>query len=113
MGNFEVLNSAPRIFELRGELDMATAPCLLDAMARVLHEPGDVLFDLSALSFVDASGLHAIVQIADPLSDGSLLLAGSQRIVKRALEITGLDSHGNIRVMGQHSLLPEEMIATT
>jgi anti-anti-sigma factor len=100
MENFEVLNPSPRVFELRGELDMATAPGLLDAVARTLHEPGDILFDLSALSFVDSCGLHAMVQIAKPLVDGALLLAGPQPMVKRTLEVTRLDGHGNIKVQG-------------
>ena len=99
---FEVSDLGRGTFELRGELDMATAPLLLEAVAAVVDEPGDILLDLSGLSFMDSSGLHAMIQIADPLVDGLLLLTAPQPNVQRVLEMTGLDGHGNIRVMGDH-----------
>jgi anti-anti-sigma factor len=96
---FEGSNPAPRVFELRGELDMDTVPRLRHAVAPALGEPGDLLFDLSDLSFMDTSGIHAILQIAEPLAEGALLLTAPQHIVKRVLEITNLDGNGNIRVL--------------
>ncbi len=108
MENFEVSNPAPRTFELRGELDMATVPRLLDAVAPALHEPGDLLLDLRELSFMDSTGLDAMIQIAEPLVDGALLLTGPQHIVKRVLDITRLDGQGNIRVLSSGSVLDGE-----
>lgn len=108
MAIFEVSNPAPRTFELRGELDMATVPSLLEAVTPALHEPGDLLFDLHELSFMDTTACHAMIQIAEPLADGSLLLTGPQHIVKRVIELTSLDGRGNIRVLDNESVPAKE-----
>lgn len=100
MEAFEVSNPAPRTFRLRGELDIATVPRLLDVVAPVLDEPGDLVFDLHELSFMDTTAIHAFVRIAEPIVDGSLLLRGPQHIVKKVLQITSIEGRGNIRVLG-------------
>jgi anti-anti-sigma factor len=105
--SFQVLNPAPRTFELHGDLDMATAPSLLVAVAPALVDPGDLIFDLANLSFMDSSGIRAMVRIAGSLS-GSLLLIGPQPIVKRVLEISAVDGHGNIRLLADPSVLAED-----
>jgi anti-anti-sigma factor len=105
---FEVSNPAPRTFELRGELDMATVPRLLFAVAPALREPGDIFLDLSDLSFVDSTGIAAILQIAEPLAFGALVLTRPQPTVKRVLDITGVHGQGNIRVLTNGMVLVEE-----
>lgn len=65
---------------LAGELDIAGAPMLLDAISRLIRAgSSSVCVDLSGLSFIDASGLNCLVTL-----DNQLAAAGA------ALHITGV-----------------------
>ena len=74
-----------------GEIDIMTAPqlraCLFDA-------DGDVVVDLLSVSFLDSSGIAALVDARKRLTGagGDLSLRKREGIVRRALEIIGLDS---------------------
>jgi anti-sigma B factor antagonist len=96
---FEVSNPTPRTFEVRGELDMTTAPILLQAVGPSLRAKGDILFDLSDLSYIDSTGLRAIIEIAAPSPGGSVILASPQPLVQRAIEVSGLHRRTNIRLL--------------
>jgi anti-anti-sigma factor len=52
------------VLALRGELDVAGAPALDDALRAVEDEPGlqGIVVDLSGLDFMDSSGLRAVAQ---------------------------------------------------
>jgi anti-anti-sigma factor len=54
----EVVDGAPAVVALTGELDLATAPVLVEALERLA---GDVVLDCAGLDFVDSSGLSVIV----------------------------------------------------
>ncbi len=79
---------------LSGELDLATAPKLEDELRRVEEAgPGIIVVDLQALSFMDSSGLRALLA-ADARSREAgrrfVLVRGDER-VQRVLRITRLD----------------------
>jgi anti-anti-sigma factor len=79
--------------EVEGELDLATAPQLEELLRRELDAVGLVVLDLSGVSFMDSSGLHAIItMIRAANEDGTRLrIAGSMLPqVQRLVEITGL-----------------------
>jgi anti-anti-sigma factor len=76
-----------------GELDIATAPELLGAVS-VLAQPGAgaIAIDLSALTFIDSSGINALraaVRTANARGVGAIVAAPSQR-VQRVLELVRL-----------------------
>ena len=79
------------VVAVAGEVDLATAPqlaaCLLDRTDR------DVVVDLSRVTFLDSSGLSALVAGNQALrANGHVLRTfGEQDNVRRILEITGLD----------------------
>jgi anti-anti-sigma factor len=51
---------------LRGELDIATVPRLVAAVASALRSsPGELTIDLRDLSFLDSSGLRELIVLAD------------------------------------------------
>ncbi|MDP9071450.1 MAG: STAS domain-containing protein [Actinomycetota bacterium] len=81
---------------LAGELDMYTAPALQERLEEVIAEPGTsaVVLELSRLSFIDSSGLSAIVMASRKLGDrgGELNLSGPSPAVRRVLEITGIST---------------------
>jgi anti-anti-sigma factor len=95
---FEPLDDSLRGFRLIGELDLATVPAL-NAALDPLAGHGPVTLDLAELTFVDSSGLHAIMQFASSLNgDRPLTLANPPAHVSRLLEIIQMNSHPGIRI---------------
>jgi anti-anti-sigma factor len=82
---------------LIGELDIATVPTLKDALAPLAGQ-GPVTLDLSELTFIDSSGLHAILQFSSSLNGDGLTLANASQSVSRLLEIVQLDTHPGIQI---------------
>ena len=81
--------------ELRGELDISTADRLQQAVARLCDAQGprELIVDLRPLSFVDSSGLAAMVY-ANRLCERNgwrLTVIRGSRSVHEVFELTGLD----------------------
>ncbi len=78
------------IVALRGELDMATAKGLAESLTAIAGSM--VVVDLAGLTFVDTSGITALVIARNQITrDGDrLVLARPSGIVRRALEVVGL-----------------------
>jgi anti-anti-sigma factor len=77
-----------------GEVDLCTAPLLEQALVRELDAAADLLLDLSEVSFLDSSGLHAIVSAARTArANGGVLVVDSPlpAQARRVIEITGLE----------------------
>jgi anti-sigma B factor antagonist len=90
-GTFRVeAEPGSRTLLLSGELDMAYAEALTDAASPLMEQPGDVTFDLSRLSFIDSSGLLALLRTADRLEGGSLILRQPSDPVRRVLDLVEL-----------------------
>jgi anti-anti-sigma factor len=83
-------------FRLVGELDLATTRQLQEALEQLPAE-GEVVLDLSELTFIDSTGLHAIVEHARA-DDGPIVLANPSETVRRVLHIAGLDAHPGLRL---------------
>jgi anti-sigma B factor antagonist len=78
---------------LSGELDMATAPTLIRTLdPLVAHVSRDVVLDLSELTFIDSSGIAALVEAQHRLSENGreLSVHGARRSALRVFEIAGL-----------------------
>jgi anti-sigma B factor antagonist len=86
--------------QLRGELDLTTAPGLeqrLDRLRRDGHR--QIILDLSGLEFLSAAGLTVLLRADQALRalGGRLVLTGPPRIVRRVFAITGLDATSTIQ----------------
>ena len=79
-----------------GEVDIATAPALGECLVR--FSDGDVTVDLSAVDFIDSSGLNALVTSHNQIErrGSRLVLRGTSSVTQRLLEITGLDEVLNL-----------------
>jgi anti-anti-sigma factor len=92
-----VAEEAGRV-RLSGELDLSTVGELLEALERLPH--GAETIDLGELSFMDASGLHALERYAQrtPEGTGPLVLENVPRQIRRLFEITGADRNPDIEL---------------
>lgn len=83
-----------------GEVDMATAPDLLDAILRAAftYDQGQVVVDLAGVTFMDSTGLGALREAHRRLvADGTRLsVRNPGAMVEKVLRITGLDTYLNI-----------------
>lgn len=78
-----------------GELDLATAPELEEALLPRLREGADVVLDLRTLEFMDSTGVRVIVaaHLAAQEHDGAFAVAVvPDGAVAQLLEISGLDT---------------------
>ncbi|SHF47889.1 anti-sigma B factor antagonist [Jatrophihabitans endophyticus] len=76
-----------------GSIDIASRDRLADAAAEALRSGAtDVVVDLSAVSFIDSTGVGTLVGIAEAVSDidGSFHVREPSRPVARILEVSGL-----------------------
>jgi anti-sigma B factor antagonist len=94
-------NASARTLRLIGELDMASAPQLNALLAHVADESSDLTLDLSELTFMDSTGLHAVVDLARALDAcATLMLLSPSPTVARVLDIAGLvESIPNLRIV--------------
>ncbi len=85
---------------LRGELDLATVGSLDDAFADWLEQGGEVLvIDLSALSFMDSTGLRSIMAAHERISETGrrLVAAAGSGPVARLIDLSGVGSTLDVR----------------
>jgi anti-sigma B factor antagonist len=86
---------AVSVVSVEGELDMATTDRLADVLEGLQLAGGDIAIDVSALEFIDSTGLQQIVA-ADQRARTrgcSLLLVGAGGACLRALELSGIAEH--------------------
>jgi anti-sigma B factor antagonist len=94
----QVTGAAARV-ELRGDVDMATAP----ELRRVLDElidggAAEIVLDCRHLEFLDSSGIGALVAARTRIGDqGVIVLEAPHANVRKVLEVTGVDRELSIR----------------
>lgn len=82
---------AHHIVALRGELDIGSADGLADALVAVAGST--VVVDLSNLTFLDSTGISALVVARNRIltnGQGQLVVTRPAGIVRKALDIVGL-----------------------
>jgi anti-sigma B factor antagonist len=96
----EELDDGVRVFTVRGELDMSTAPELERALEDTLADAGSsIVLDLCDCEFIDSTGIALIVRTWQRLDrdaggegEGRLVLCSHNHQVRRLLKITGVES---------------------
>jgi anti-sigma B factor antagonist len=86
-----------RVARLRGELDLSTKETFADALEPLVAAGGDVVVDMEDVTFVDSTGLHGLLSVAEALGpDRRLTLRRPRRTLVRLLEISGLEGRFDI-----------------
>jgi anti-anti-sigma factor len=82
------------VLSLAGELDLADAPALREALRRAVERsPRRLVVDLTEVTFVDSTVLGALVEARSGLGGEAFALAAPGLEVRRALQVSGLDRH--------------------
>lgn len=79
--------------ELEGQLVMSNAAEIRDTLKSIIEQSqGKLLLDISAVSFVDSSGLSVLVSALKAVREkqGELVLVGAQPSVQSLIELTRL-----------------------
>jgi anti-anti-sigma factor len=87
------------IVEVVGEIDMATAPRLAEAVDATTDTTKRVVVNLSQVTFLDSSTLNTLVRCRRELSSRNVALrvvAPDDRVVQRVFEIAHLSDELNL-----------------
>ncbi len=95
---------AAEVVTIVGELDMAHAPAVGDLLDELAGNGNPVVVDLTALSFIDSSGIHALLRPRPQEATFELVCPAGN--VRRVLEVTKLE-----RVLRVHDTLDEALAA--
>lgn len=86
-----------RTLFLSGDLDMSSAPDLEAALAEAdWLDIGPIRFDLSELTFIDSSGLKALISAYEV--GRTLVFVSPTPVVRKVIELFGYDSLNGIRI---------------
>jgi anti-sigma B factor antagonist len=86
--NIDVIDDGTTLLVIPfGELDVHTTPQLTRALERCTNAHKVLIVDVTGLSFIDSTGLGALLAARDRVGD-RLLLAGTNPVVDRLLELT-------------------------
>jgi anti-sigma B factor antagonist len=92
-------NGEAVVVRLTGELDLYNTPAVRKALLEsVERKPARLVVDLAEVTFIDSTALGALIEARSRLGseDGFVLIAPGLE-AKRALQISGLDRHFEIR----------------
>ena len=82
------------VVSLHGELDMATAPALDQALASAFDGGGSsVIIDLASLTFMDSTGIAVLLSAGRRAKEAgqTLVVRSPRRPVLKAFRLTGVD----------------------
>lgn len=85
---------ASAILQLEGELDVAAAPQLREAVTGLIADgTANLTFDCSRLEFIDSTGLGVLIgaRARALAANGSVVLDGVTPALQRLLVVTGID----------------------
>jgi anti-anti-sigma factor len=80
--------SGARVVKLIGEIDLSNADALGETLAGFTGDGGHLIIDLSALEFMDSSGIAMLLRAAVRAS--SVEVRNPSDVVRRIIECTGL-----------------------
>jgi len=83
------LPNPPKVFALEGEIDLHVSSDVGASLAEIVDEqPSRLIVNLREVSYIDSSGLAALITAANNVEDygGRLMLTGVQENVRTILE---------------------------
>ena len=91
---------SPRTLRLAGEVDLSNADSLSAALEPWLDTDGDVTLDLTAVVFMDSTGIGVLMRAALKLaSHGTLRLVSPGPLVYNVLKLIAADTLPNVEIV--------------
>lgn len=95
------------VLHLAGELDLYNSADIAAALEEIAAEsPARVVVDLSGVAFVDSTAMGTLVEGRRRVGPEAFVLAAPGADVARALEVSGLAQHFNVRPTVDAALHP-------
>jgi anti-anti-sigma factor len=94
---FEIRVDAEGVLWLSGELDLEVVGVLAEVGAQHLDGQRSVVLDCSRLTFVDSSGILAILRLASEIPE-CLVLRNPRPNVRGVLAVAGIDETVGVRI---------------
>jgi anti-anti-sigma factor len=90
-----------RGLQIGGDLDVASAERLKPPLAEAVRAGGPIFVDMRKLTFMDTTGIHAWLGVAEALEPNGwcLTLHAPTGSVRKLMEICGLDRVDNVHVI--------------
>lgn len=98
--SYEVVDSGECRLAISGEVDLSVMPDLVAELEFLIEQVSPrLLVDLSAVTFIDSSGLVALIRAKASADQrgGGLVLTGADEAVEGLLRLTRLDRYFEIR----------------
>lgn len=95
---FEIRSDADGVLWLSGELDLAQVEAFRDSASANLDGQREVVLEMSDLTFLDSSGIRAILQFGALVPDRAVVLRNPQENVRQVLAIAGVDERTGVRM---------------
>jgi anti-anti-sigma factor len=97
MDDFAVRADPEGVLWLTGEFDLAALDVFQAVVDAVLDAQRELVLDLTELTFLDSTGIRAILVVAGRV-DGGIVLRGPKPPVRRVLDLVGIEGHKGIRI---------------
>lgn len=84
----------PNVLPLEGEIDLHVSPNVAASLGMMIQKkPGQLIVDLSRVTYIDSSGLAALIEAMQNVQEygGKFALAGLQETIRTIFEIARLD----------------------
>jgi anti-sigma B factor antagonist len=78
---------------VNGELDLTTAAQFREALRTAQHGSPDVIVDLSRVTFMDTTGISALVGARRMVPAGQFHVVGATKQIRKVFKITGVDRY--------------------
>jgi anti-anti-sigma factor len=95
----EVLPYSRSLLLLRGEFDATSSELLEKGLSRWSEDGGPMTIEMSSVTFVDSSAIHAILRAFNRAPSGCLILDGVRPSVEKVLRVVGLDRAPGIHLV--------------
>jgi anti-anti-sigma factor len=100
MSDLEVQADTDGSLRLSGEFDISSVDTFRLAVETLADPDREVVLELTKLTFIDSSGIRAILTMAQEIGTNGVVLRNAQPNVRRVLELIGIEGRSGIRVEG-------------
>jgi anti-anti-sigma factor len=100
MSDLEVQAHPDGTLRLSGEFDLSSVEAFRLAVETSANPEREIVLDLTDLTFLDSSGIRAILMMAQEIGTNGVLLRNPQPNVRRVIELIGIEGRSGIRVEG-------------